>query len=122
DFKPTPVPDVKPTQSKKIPTKYNSNTANHVYTVYRASDMKVICHSNAVNLKALNDLFKLNLTNGHLKVYIDGILVFDGDVDDDLSKVIFEIIEKFLGKHEITVEFTDSSGKTQTYNETMIIE
>ncbi|WP_407424426.1 hypothetical protein, partial [Methanobrevibacter sp.] len=63
-----------------------------------------------------------NLTNGHLKVYVDGTLVFDGDVDDDLSRIIFEIIEKFLGKHEITIEFKDSSGNTQNHNETIIIE
>ena len=122
DVKPVPAPDAKSTPSKKIPAGYTSNTANQAYTVYRASDMKLICHSNVINLKALIDLFKLNMTNGHLKVYIDGTLVFDGDVDDDLSRVIIEIIEKFLGKHEITVEFTDSSGKTQTLNETIIIE
>lgn len=83
--------------------------------------MKMICQANVVNLKALMDLFNRTFTNGHLKVYIDGTLVFDGDVDDDLSRVIFEIIEKFLGKHEVTVEFTDSNG-TQTFNETAIIE
>ena len=121
DVKSTPVHDVKPITSKKIVINYKSNTANHVYTLYRASDMKMICHSNAVNLKALIDLFMFNLTNGHLKVYIDGTLVFDGDVDDDLSKIIFEIIEKFLGKHNISVEFTDANG-TQTLNETIIIE
>ena len=107
--------------TNKIPTNYNSQP-NHVYTLYRASDMKMICQSVVINLKALMDLFNLNLTNGHLKVYIDGTLVFDGDVDDDLSKVIFKIIEKFLGKHEITIEFTDSNGNTQKHNETMIIE
>ena len=117
DVKPTPVHNLKP----KISLNYKSDTANHVYTLYRGSDMKMICRSNAVNLKALIDLFMLNLRNGHLKVYIDGTLVFDGDVDDDLSKIIFEIIEKFLGKHNISVEFTDSSG-TQTLNETIIIE
>ena len=57
-----------------------------------------------------------------LKVYIDGTLVFDGDVGDDLSKVIMEIIEKFFGKHEIVVEFTDNNGKIHTLNETIIIE
>ena len=118
DVKPTPIPNFKPIPSKKITTNYKSN---HVYTVYRASDMKVICRSNVINLKALIDLFKFNLTNGHLKVYIDGTLIFDGDVDDDLSKVIFEIIEKFLGKHKITVEFTDHNGNTHTLNETIII-
>ncbi|AMD17308.1 hypothetical protein TL18_04285 [Methanobrevibacter sp. YE315] len=118
------VPDIKPTPSSTMPaySRQSSYNSEYVYTLYRADDMKVICRSNVVILKALMDLFKVNLTNGHLKVYIDGVLVFDGDVDDNLSKVIFEILEKFLGKHEITVEFTDSEGKTQTYNETMIIE
>ncbi|WP_407422697.1 hypothetical protein [Methanobrevibacter sp.] len=105
----------------KIPSSYNSQSS-HVYTVYSASDMKIICQSVAFNLKALMDLFKLNLTNGHLKVYVDGTQVFDGDVDDNLSRAIFEIIEKFLGKHEITIEFKDSNGNTQKYNETIIIE
>ncbi len=122
DVKPSPIPDPKPAAGKKISANYNLYTANNAYTVYRASDMEVICHSNVINLKALIVLFKLNMTNGHLKVYIDGTLVFDGDVDDDLFRVIFEIIEKFLGKHEITIEFTDKSGKTQTLNETVIIE
>ena len=122
DNKNIPIPDFKPIPSKKISRNYNSNTVNHVYTLYRASDMKIICQSNVINVKALIDLFKFNLTNGHLKVYIDGILVFEGDIDDDLSKVIFEIIEKFLGKHEITAEFTNSNGKKLTFNETVIIE
>ena len=112
-----PVPDVKSTYFSK-----STYSPQHVYTLYRAYDMKMICQANVVNLKALMDLFNRTFTNGHLKVYIDGTLVFDGDVGDDLSRVIFEIIEKFLGKHEVTVEFTDSSGKTQTFNETMIIE
>ncbi len=106
----------------RMPDRFGSKAAGHAYTLYRASDMKLICHSNFVILKNLIDLFDFNLTNGHLKVWIDGILVFEGDVGDDLFKVIFEIIEKFLGKHEMTVEFTDSNGKTQTLNETIIIE
>ncbi len=122
DIKPAPSSDVKYSASKEISTGYNSNSENYVYTLYRASDMKAICHINVINLKVLIDLFNFNLTNGHLKVYVDGTLVFDGDVGDDLSKVIFEIIEKFLGKHQITVEFTDHDGKTHTLNETIIIE
>ena len=123
DDKPTPSPnpDVKPAPKKVVPTKVQAKAADHAYTLYRASDMKAICH-NAVNIKALIDLFNLNLTNGHLKVYIDGTLVFDGDVDNDLEKVIFEIIEKYLGKHEIAIEFTGADGKTQKLNETVIIE
>ena len=116
-----PVPDVKITPDRIVPASYSSQITNHVYTLYRASDMKLICY-NVVNLKALMDLFRLNLTNGFLKVYIDGTIVFDGYVGDDLSQVIFEIIEKYLGKHIMTIEFTGSDGKTQTLNETIIIE
>ncbi len=124
---PAPSPDdVNPAPSQRLdvrPTYSGQSTYSpHVYTVYRANDMKMICQANTVNLKALMDLFNRSFINGHLKVYIDGTIVFDGDVDDDLSRVIFEIIEKFLGKHEVSVEFTDTSGKTQTFNETMIIE
>ena len=123
DDKPTPSPnpDVKPVPDRIVPAIVQGKATDHAYTLYRASDMKLICY-NVINLKALMDLFKLNLTNGHLKVYVDGTLVFDGDVDDDLSRVIFEIIEKFLGKHEITIEFTGADGKTQKLNETVIIE
>ena len=109
-------------KSWRMPAGYGSNAAGHAYSLYRASDMKLICHSSFVYLKDLIELFDFNLTNGHLKVWIDGILVFEGDVGDDMLQVIFEIIEKFLGKHEMTVEFTDSNGKTQTLNETIIIE
>ncbi len=80
DVKPTPSQYVKPTVSKEVSTNYNQNTENHIYTLYCASDMKVICRINVINLKVLIDLFNFNLTNGHLKVYVDGTLVFDGDV------------------------------------------
>ncbi|RAP50324.1 MAG: hypothetical protein BZ138_06730, partial [Methanosphaera sp. rholeuAM270] len=116
------VNDNKPVNTKTIPVNYKSQTGNHIYTLYHASDMKMICQSNMINLKALIDLFEFNLTDGHLKVYIDETLVFDDDVGDDLSKVIIEIIEKFLGKHEIVVEFTDNNGEIHTLNETIIIK
>ena len=107
--------------NKKIAGNDKHQRANHVYTLYRADDMKFICQSNAINLKALMDLYDFNFTNGHLKVYIDGTLVFDDDVDDDLSRIIFEIIERFVGKHEMAVDFTDSNGKTFTFNKTIMI-
>ena len=106
-----PASDVKSVPNRIAPPTYSSWTADYVYTLYRASDMKLICY-NVVNLKALIDLFKFNLTNGHLKVYIDSTLLFDCYVGDDLSQVIFEIIEKYLGKHKMTIEFTGSDGKT----------
>ena len=64
----------------------------------------------------------MTFINGHLKVYIDGELVFEGDTTDDLTQVIFEIMDKYLGEHEITVEFTDREGKSNTYKEKIIVE
>ena len=39
-----------------------------------------------------------------------------------LSQVIFEIMDKYLGEHEVTVEFTDSKGKSNTFKERIIVE
>ena len=64
----------------------------------------------------------MTFINGHIKVYIDGELVFEGDTTDDLTQVIFEIIDKYLGEHEVTVEFTDSKGKSDTFKERIIVE
>ena len=48
--------------------------------------------------------------------------MFDGDVDDNLAKVIFEMIQALIGRHEISVEFSGSDGKTHTFSETVVIE
>lgn len=101
---------------------YNNNAASKTYTVLRASDNLLICKSNLFILEYLNKLFNMTFINGHLKVYIDGELVFEGDTTDDLTQVIFEIMDKYLGEHEITVEFTDREGKSNTYKEKIIVE
>lgn len=92
------------------------------YTVTCLSDNAIICNARFFLLDYLNKLFNLTFINGHLKVYIDGELVFEGDTTDDLTQAIFEIIEKYLGEHEVKVEFTDSENKTNTYTEKIIVE
>ena len=77
---------------------------------------KVIANSGYCSRRKAEELIEAG------QVYVDGELVFDDDVEGDLSQVIFEIIEKFLGEHEIKVEFTDADGKTNTYKENIIIE
>lgn len=49
-------------------------------------------------------------------------LLFEGDTTDDLTQEIFEITDRYLGKHEITVEFTDSQGKSNSCKEKIIVE
>ncbi|WP_406533230.1 hypothetical protein [Methanobrevibacter sp.] len=65
------------------------NTAQRTYTVTRLSDHQIICKAHLFILEYLNKLFNLTFINGHLKVYIDGELVFEGDTGDDLTLVIF---------------------------------
>ena len=118
---PVPVPNYSPVKSTyySAPAKaYNAKT----YTVTRLSDNQLICKSNLFLLEYLNKLFNMTFINGHIKVFIDGKLVFEGDTTDDLTQVIFEIIDEYLGEHEITVEFTDGEGKSNTYKEKIIVE
>ena len=76
---------------------------------------------NVLTLGELNEIYNQTFINGHLLVYIDGELVFNGTVNDDLTTVILKIIEKFLGQHEIKVEFTDNNNEIRTYTENITI-
>ena len=116
--------DETPTEHER----YNENTRPHktitktMYSTVAAShkvivDNNIIAVSNTITLGKLCEIFNQTFTNGHLLLYIDGELVFNGTVSDDLSVVIFEIIEKFLGKHELKVEFTDNNNQTHSYTE-----
>ena len=111
------------TPVKQSPVKSTSTyVAQKTYTVTRVSDNQVICKSKFFILDYLNKLFNMTFINGHLLIYIDGELVFNGTTTDDLTQVLFEIIDKYLGEHEITVEFTDSANKTNTYKEKIMVE
>ncbi len=81
----------------------------------------VIPADTVITLGELNEMFDQTFANGHLLLYIDGQLVYNGTVGDDLATVILEIIEKFLGEHELKVEFTDSNNQTQTYTKNVTI-
>ncbi|RAP50281.1 MAG: hypothetical protein BZ138_06790 [Methanosphaera sp. rholeuAM270] len=93
-------------------------------------------------INELNKIFGLDLINSQVVVYIDGEVVFNGSMGNDLSQIRIKILENILGKqenngatvdelsqifmkflenlsgkHEIKIEFTDSNGKTNTYIE-----
>ena len=84
-------------------------------------DNIVIPADTVITLGELNEIFNQTFANGHLLLYIDGQLVYNGTLGDDLATVILEIIEKFLGEHELKVEFTDSNNQTQTYTKNVTI-
>ena len=101
---------------------YTENTAQQYAPSHKLIfDNNVIAIGNTMTLGLLNQIFSQLFINGHLLIYIDGVLVFNATVGDDLMTVLFEIL-KFLGQHEIKVEFTSSDGKTDIYNKTIIIE
>ena len=59
--------------------------------------------------------------NGTLLVYVDGKLVFNDTVGDDLSTVILEILEKYIGEHELKVVFADAGNESKTHVENITI-
>lgn len=107
---------------QKVYHEKNTSPVMKTHIVKRASDNEIICQANSVTLADINKLFNMDFTNGNLLVYIDGELVFNGTVTDDTAITIFDIIEKFLGTHDIKVEFINSNNETNNYSESVIIE
>lgn len=106
------------TNVKKI-----AQTTAKTFTIKRLNDSSVLYQGDSiVTLDEFNKIFDSTFNNGHLVVYIDGEVVFNDTVTGDLASQIFEIIEKFLGEHNIKVEFTDNDNKTSTFEENVLIE
>lgn len=103
-------------------TKYTKSIHPTLFTGYKViTDNNAISIGNTITLGNLNEIFGQTFTNGHLLLYIDGELVFNGTVNDDLSTVILEIMKKFLIRHEFKVEFTGADGQTNTYTKNVTI-
>ena len=82
---------------------------------------KLIFEGRYFTIQSLNDIFNRSFIYGHLVVYLDGRVVFNSTVDDDLSAIIFEIINSLIGNHELKVEYT-TDNENQTYTEYITIE
>ena len=54
-------------------------------------------------------------------VYIDGKLVFNGTTTDDLSLIIYNLMNLISGNHEIKVIFTDNNGNIDNYTENITV-
>ncbi|RAP53731.1 MAG: hypothetical protein BZ138_00050 [Methanosphaera sp. rholeuAM270] len=115
-----PAPKVKPatTENTKNAKKI---TQSNTHTIRLAGDNTIVYTGNSLTLEALNRIFDINFTNGQLLVYIDGVLVFNGTTTDDITMIIMELLDKYLGEHEIKVVFTDSQNQTDTYKEKIIL-
>ena len=84
-------------------------------------DRQISISNNMLTLGVLNQIFNKDFRNGHLLVYIDGILVFNATTTDDLTQIIIDLLSLLLGKHEIKVVFTDGNGNTNNYTENITI-
>lgn len=117
----TPDESVQPVNVfvKHTPLKITKKVNIHVYKVY--ADDKLLSQSNTITIKMLNTIFNQSFINGHLVVYIDGKVVFNGTVTDDIYRIILEITGKLLGQHELKVEFTDNNNQTHSYTKNITI-
>lgn len=104
---------------KHAPIKITKKVSYPVYKIYKND--KFVSQSNTITIKTLNTIFNQSFTNGHLVVYLDGKVVFNDTVTDDIYRVILEITSKLLGQHELKVEFTDNNNQTQSYTENITI-
>jgi predicted outer membrane repeat protein len=105
----------------KVNTHPKSIQNNNIKANYPHKTNIVATNANYLDLKSLNNIFNQNFTNGHLLVYIDGKLVFNGTTTDDLSLIIYNLINLLSGNHEIKVVFTDENGNTNNYTENITV-
>ena len=127
--KDTPKSSVKIMPNNKVnkrsfntPIKYVNKVADAHNTYKILVNNNVAYSGNTLTLEALNNIFGSNFANGHLVVYIDGKVVFNATVTDNLSQIIADILDNLVGQHELKIEFTSSKGITNTYKETIVIQ
>ena len=105
----------------------NSGDSGYSGTEYQSIDKITVGNrqisiiDNMITLGVLNQIFNKDFRNGHLLVYIDGILVFNATTTDDLTQIIIDLLSLLSGNHEIKVVFTDNDGNTNTYTENITV-
>lgn len=115
---PTNVTPTKNTIKHNIQT--IKKAENPTYKIYKNG--KQVSQTNKITVKTLNTIFNRSFTDGHLEVYLDGILIFNETVNDDINTIILEITAKLIGKHEMKAVFTDNDNQTESYTENITIE
>ena len=103
---------------KKIQT--SKKTCSSTHKIY-INDV-LISQTNEITIQTLQLIFNQSFINGHLIVYIDGVLVFNGSVGDNIYTVILNLTSKFLGQHELKVEFTDNNNEKQVYTDNITLK
>lgn len=94
---------------------------SHESIVVNTNNKEILLTHNQLTLGLLNQIFNQDFTNGHLLVYIDGKLVFNGTTTDDLIQLISNLLDLLNGNHKIRVEFTDKEGNTNSFTDNITI-
>ncbi|RAP49012.1 MAG: hypothetical protein BZ138_08420, partial [Methanosphaera sp. rholeuAM270] len=126
DTNDTPTPRHNPVRPKEknmqtYKTTHSDMAKIKTYTIRLVNDNTIVYTGNALTLEALNRIFDLNFTRGHLLVYLDGVLLFNDTTTDDVTMVILELLDKYSGEHEIKVVFTDNENHTDIYKQNILI-
>ncbi len=103
---------------------YNSRespTYRNIGEIAAENNQQISIQDNQLTLDVLNQIFNKDFRNGHLLVYIDGVLVFNATTTDNLLQFIFDLLSLLSGNHEIKVVFTNNTGNTSTYTENITI-
>ena len=73
-------------------------------------------------MQKLNDIINEGVSRHEIvSQFIDGKLVFNGTTTDDLSLIIYNLINLISGNHEIKVVFTDNNGNNNNYTENITV-
>lgn len=102
--------DITPTNDKKevkqnlkvnnIPKK---NSSFKGYSFNHNTGIITLSQNTDITLSWLNNLFNNYFNNDTLLIYINGVLVFNGSVGEDLSQVLFHISDKYHGSYTLKV-------------------
>lgn len=114
-----PAGDKKSVYTRTTVKKVSGEAFNPTYKIF--VNGKLVSQTRYITIETLNTIFNQTFINGHLTVYLDGKVIFNETVTDDIFRIILEITEKLLGQHELKVEFTYENNNTQTYIENITI-
>ena len=121
DFETTGSDDEDDTNSPSYSEYSSSGTGYMSIDQITVGNRQISIIDNMLTLDVLNQIFNKDFRNGHILVYIDGILVLNATTTDDLTQIIIDLLSLLLGEHEIKVVFTDGNGNTNTYTENITI-
>ena len=100
-------------KDKRINVKYNIIILKNNKLV----NQNILKVNTEVKLSWLNNLFNEDFANKHLLIYINGILVFNGTVSNNSSKVLFKVLEDYKGEQVLKVVADD-----KTYQREIIVQ